>query len=234
MGDNPSMQRTFEATRGGVLTLLLVVAGAAAAACGGSTTASPLGSAATSAAAPGAASSPTGSGPAATGPAAGTRSAAGTSSAPAQSVPAGTDGLPVAFKTGQASLTLTGSEKASVELGEVVPGENGSIFSGFDPVEGTSVSWREAGKAKGWYLSLTGLFGEGAVSTDEPIPFLSLTSPEDRYVQDMAGRCIVNVATSTREGVEGTIDCTGLAWLDEEDAPVGDPFDAKVTFAAEP
>lgn len=156
------------------------------------------------------------------------------SSSGVPSAPTGTDQKPVDFKTGKASLTLTGSERATVELGEIVPSEDGSIFSGFDPVEGTSVNWREAGKQKGWYLTLQGFFGQGVIKTAEPVPFVSLTSPDDRSVQDMAGACTVDVATSTREEFEGTISCIGLRWLDEEDEPTGDPFDAKASFTAAP
>ena len=209
------MKRTFDRPSSGEAALLVVLAGLLVATCGS-------GSGPSSATAPRTVATTSTSGPTATSSAVGT------------SLPTGSEGLPVAFRTGAASLTLTGSERATVELAEIVPSEDGIIFSGSDPVEGTSVSWRERDKENGWYLSVTGFFGTGAIATADPIPFLSLTSPDDRYVQDMAGRCTVNVTTSTRERFEGTIDCAGLAWLDEEDQPVGEPFDVKVTFSAAP
>jgi hypothetical protein len=200
----------------GAIALLL---GGAVAACGGGP--SPVPS-----------RSPVAGSPAATGAAGSAATAVPSSGASAPVDPSSTAERPVAFRSGSATLTLSGSESGTAELGEIVPSEDGSIFSGFDPVDGTTVSWREA--QDGWYLTVSGFHGDGAIKTEDPSPFLSLTDPEQRNVQDMDGRCTVNVASSSREGFEGTIDCAGLQWHDEDGQPTGEPFGARVTFTATP
>jgi hypothetical protein len=136
----------------------------------------------------------------------------------------------VEFRTGSATLKLTGSETATVALVEIAPQDG--AFSGFDPVEGTSVVWREA--AKGWYLSLTGFYGTGDVKTADATPFLVIQSPDSKQTQDNDGACTIHVTASSAERFEGSIDCTGLSWQDENGEPTGQPFGATATFKAAP
>lgn len=215
MGDNPPMHRTDTATRAPAL-LTVLIALCLVVACGGST--NPSATAGTST--PGAGSTVPGV----------TSTPAGPSSG-VPSVPVGSgSGQPVEFETGVASLKLTGSETATVALKEIAPQED--AFSGFDPVEGTSVIWREA--REGWYLSLTGFYGTGDVKTGDTTPFLVITSPDGKQVQDNAGACTIHVRASSAEGFEGSIDCAGLAWEDENGDPSGKPFGASATFKAAP
>jgi hypothetical protein len=115
-----------------------------------------------------------------------------------------------------------------VSLKEIPPQDT---FSGWNAVEGTSVVWRES--SKGWYLSLSGFYGTGDQKTSER-SFVAVTAPDGRQAQDTAGACTVHVRTLTPAGFEGSIDCGGLAWQDENGAPSGPPFDATGTFSAAP
>lgn len=139
----------------------------------------------------------------------------------------GTADAPVAFTKGTARLVLSGGTTERLELPAVAP-----LDSVFDPIEGVTVVWRDAGS--GWYVTLSGYYRQGTQPTGDPGPYLEIRSADDRHVQDLAGLCSITVDVVDRAGFRGSAACAGLRWQDADDAPTGDPFDASFTFRATP